>query len=92
MLAVRMQTQGGAVFRGPVDCLVKTVRSEGVAGLYKGMASPLVGIAAVNSLLFWAYSTGKRALVGATGGEATLGQVALAGAAAGAVNSVLASP
>ncbi|KAJ1724328.1 hypothetical protein LPJ53_001411 [Coemansia erecta] len=89
---VRMQTQGGAVFRGPVDCVVKTVRSEGVAGLYKGMASPLVGIAAVNSLLFWAYSAGKRALVGPGGGEATLGQVAVAGAWAGAVNSVLASP
>ncbi|KAJ1893261.1 hypothetical protein LPJ66_005865 [Kickxella alabastrina] len=91
-IKVRMQVEGTRVFSGPVDCLTKTVRSEGVLGLYRGMAAPLVGIAAVNSLLFWTYSLGKRLQTGAAGGQATLAQVALAGAGAGAVNSVLASP
>ncbi|KAJ2776874.1 hypothetical protein H4R18_005441 [Coemansia javaensis] len=89
---VRMQIEGSGVFRGPMDCLVKTVRNEGVLGLYKGMASPLVGIAAVNSLLFWAYSYGKALQTGSATATPTLGQVAIAGAGAGAVNSVLASP
>ncbi|KAJ2307559.1 hypothetical protein IWW55_000907 [Coemansia sp. RSA 2706] len=75
-----------------MDCLVKTVRNEGFLGLYKGMASPLVGIAAVNSLLFWAYSYGRTLLTGSADVTPTLGQVAVAGAGAGIVNSVLASP
>ncbi|KAJ2711579.1 hypothetical protein H4R19_003182 [Coemansia spiralis] len=87
-----MQIEGPGVFRGPVDCLVKTVRNEGFLGMYKGMASPLVGIAAVNSLLFWAYSLGKRLQTGSRTATPTLGQMAIAGAGAGVVNSVLASP
>ncbi|KAJ2009921.1 hypothetical protein GGI04_000020 [Coemansia thaxteri] len=56
------------------------------------MASPLVGIAAVNSLLFWAYSYGKAMQTGSPGVTPTLVQIAIAGAGAGAVNSILASP
>ncbi|KAJ2162382.1 hypothetical protein GGF46_000746 [Coemansia sp. RSA 552] len=91
-ISVRIQTERSGAFKGPVDCLMKTVRNEGVLGLYKGMASPLVGIAAVNSLLFWAYSYGKTLQTGSSDVTATLGQVAIAGAGAGAVNSALASP
>ncbi|KAJ2900939.1 hypothetical protein IWW38_000314 [Coemansia aciculifera] len=56
------------------------------------MASPLVGCAAVNSLLFWAYSYGKSIQTGSVETTPTLGQIAIAGAGAGIVNSVLASP
>ncbi|KAJ2600283.1 hypothetical protein GGF39_001861 [Coemansia sp. RSA 1721] len=91
-IKVRMQVEGTSVFKGPVDCLVKTVKNEGILGLYKGMGSPLVGIAAVNSLLFWAYSHGKRLQTGSSSVEPTLGQIAIAGAGAGVVNSILASP
>jgi hypothetical protein len=55
-----------------------------------GMASPLVGIAAVNSLLFAAYNVSKRVITPFP--DITLPQVALAGSMAGAINSVLASP
>lgn len=55
-----------------------------------GMASPLVGIAAVNSLLFAAYNVSKRVVTPFP--DTTLPQVALAGSMAGAINSVLASP
>ncbi|KAJ2546031.1 hypothetical protein EV175_005746, partial [Coemansia sp. RSA 1933] len=89
---VRMQIEGSSVFRGPVDCLTKTIRNEGVLGLYKGMSSPLVGIAAVNSLLFWAYSYVKTLQTGSVAITPSLDQIAVAGAVAGAINSVLASP
>jgi len=37
-----MQTQGtNEVFTSATDCFLKTVRKEGVPGLYKGMSSPL---------------------------------------------------
>ncbi|KAI8324815.1 mitochondrial carrier [Martensiomyces pterosporus] len=89
---VRMQIEGAGVFKGPMDCLLKTIRNEGFLGLYKGMASPLVGISAVNSLLFWAYSYGKALQTGSATATPTLSQIAIAGAGAGVVNSILASP
>jgi solute carrier family 25 carnitine/acylcarnitine transporter 20/29 len=55
-----------------------------------GMASPLLGIAAVNSLLFTAYGVTRRII--SPYPELTMGQIAVAGAGAGAINAVLASP
>lgn len=57
---------------------------------YTGMASPLVGIAGVNSLLFAAYGISKRIIT--PFGQLSLKQTAAAGAMAGAANAILASP
>ena len=54
------------------------------------MASPLIGIAGVNSLLFAAYGASKRII--SPFPELSLKEIAAAGAMAGAVNAVLASP
>lgn len=54
------------------------------------MLSPLLGIAAVNSLLFTAYMQSKKLV--SPYGELSLPQIALAGGMAGGVNAVLASP
>lgn len=54
------------------------------------MASPLLGIAAVNSLLFAAYGVSKRIV--SPFGPLTLPETALAGSMAGAANAILASP
>ena len=53
-IKVRMQSEGAASkrFNGVVDCVAKTVRHEGVRGLYKGMAAPLVMTGGINSILF----------------------------------------
>ncbi|KAI6032682.1 mitochondrial carrier [Pisolithus orientalis] len=74
----------------PMDILVRTIRTEGFFALYKGMASPLIGIAGVNSLLFASYATSKRII--SPFPQLTLPQIGLAGAMAGAANAVLASP
>src|SRR5205823_6561110 len=42
-IKVRLQTTEMSHFRGPVDCLMQTLRNEGFAGLYKGATPPLVG-------------------------------------------------
>ena len=42
-IKVRLQTTQDAQFRGPLDCVLQTVRKEGVKGFYKGMSPPLVG-------------------------------------------------
>ncbi|RKP06716.1 mitochondrial carrier domain-containing protein [Thamnocephalis sphaerospora] len=95
---VRLQVEDArsAKFRGPLHCIVDTVRQEGFLALYKGMAAPLVGISAVNALLFTAYSSFKDVQVrmghAHTADQLSLSAIALAGAGAGFVNSILASP
>lgn len=55
-----------------------------------GMASPLIGIAGVNSLLFASYGTARRII--SPFPNLTLPEIALAGCIAGAANAILASP
>ena len=54
------------------------------------MASPLLGIAGVNSLLFAAYGASKRII--SPFPQLSLKEIAAAGAMAGAANAILASP
>ena len=42
-IKVRLQTSEKVQFKGPLECLLQTVRHEGVRGLYKGATPPLVG-------------------------------------------------
>lgn len=76
--------------KGPMDILAQTIRKEGFLALWKGMASPLIGIAGVNSLLFTSYAVSKRII--SPFPDLSLKEIAAAGAMAGAANSVLASP
>jgi len=55
-----------------------------------GMASPLLGIAGVNSLLFASYGISKRII--SPFPQLSLKEIAGAGAMAGAANAILASP
>ncbi|KAF7326162.1 hypothetical protein MKEN_00467800 [Mycena kentingensis (nom. inval.)] len=86
----RAQIAPKGMFNGPMDILTQTVRKEGVLALYKGMLSPLLGIAGVNSLLFASYGLSKRIV--SPFGQLSLPETALAGSMAGAANAILASP
>ncbi|TPX71896.1 hypothetical protein SpCBS45565_g00989 [Spizellomyces sp. 'palustris'] len=65
------------------------VHSEQIYGLYKGMASPLVGVAVINSLLFGVYGFFLRHL---GPGENAVWSIFLAGSASGAVNAFFSCP
>ncbi|KAK0204988.1 mitochondrial carrier [Desarmillaria ectypa] len=86
----RAQIAPRGMFKGPMDILIQTVRKEGFFALYKGMASPLFGIAGVNSLLFASYGVSRRII--SPYPQLSLPQIALAGSMAGAANAILASP
>lgn len=49
-IKVRLQTSSKSKFKGPLDCVLQTVRKEGVRGLYKGATPPLVGWMFMDSL------------------------------------------
>lgn len=46
-------------FTGLVDCLVKTGKSDGVYGLYRGFGISVIGIIAYRAAYFGMYDTGK---------------------------------
>ncbi|EEP75402.1 conserved hypothetical protein [Uncinocarpus reesii 1704] len=49
-IKVRLQTTKSARFSGPVDCLLQTIRKEGVTALYKGATPPLMGWMVMDSV------------------------------------------
>ncbi|KAF9022943.1 mitochondrial carrier [Hymenopellis radicata] len=87
---IKTRAQIAPSSKGPMDILTQTLKKEGFFALYKGMASPLIGIAGVNSLLFSSYVFSKRVV--SPFGQLTLPETALAGSMAGAANAILASP
>ncbi|KAH7912714.1 mitochondrial carrier [Hygrophoropsis aurantiaca] len=89
-IKTRAQIAPKGMFKGPMDILAQTLRKEGFFAFYKGMASPLIGIAGVNSLLFASYAYSKRIV--SPFPQLSLKETALAGAMAGAANAILASP
>lgn len=56
-------TSAVQVYAGPIDCVRRTLAAEGVRGLYKGMAFPLVGTVLETATLFTANGTLRRALI-----------------------------
>jgi len=89
---VRLQTQTSNVYSGAIDCLTKTVKDEGFKGLYKGVQSPLVGVAALNAVMFLAYGQAKTFIQTDPKVPLTLPQYFLAGTFAGVCISFVESP
>eukprot|EP00466_Bigelowiella_natans_P007375 jgi/Bigna1/143618/aug1.80_g18326 len=101
-----MQTAevSGAKYSGALDCAVKTLRYEGWKALYKGIWSPLMAQAVYKAVIFTTYNGVKRALDRPfssipsssskieNGRRAGIGQIMLAGAVAGGVNSFVVTP
>jgi ornithine carrier protein len=96
---VRLQSQvldTTARFNGPIDCLVKTWKNEGVRGLYRGLPAPIVAAMLENASLFMSYSelqdVIRRISSQPLSQDLSLPQLALAGAGAGAITSFLLTP
>ncbi|KAH8599398.1 mitochondrial carrier domain-containing protein [Bisporella sp. PMI_857] len=61
-IKVRLQTSEKSKFRGPLDCLLQTIRKEGVFGLYKGATPPLVGWMFMDSIMLGSLTFYRRLL------------------------------
>lgn len=59
---IRLQTQPSVnpIYNGFFDCVTKTVKWEGVGGLYKGVTSPLAGQVVFRMSLFSVFGGAKR--------------------------------
>lgn len=61
-IKVRLQTAENGKFQGPLDCLLQTLRNEGVRGVYKGASPPLVGWMFMDSLMLGSLTFYRRLL------------------------------
>ncbi|KAK4236280.1 hypothetical protein C8A03DRAFT_35847 [Achaetomium macrosporum] len=61
-IKVRLQTTTSTRFSGPLQCLLQTIRHEGVFGLYKGATPPLVGWMFMDSVMLGSLSVYRRLL------------------------------
>ncbi|KAI5861266.1 mitochondrial carrier [Durotheca rogersii] len=61
-IKVRLQTTDPARFSGPWQCVVHTIRNEGVRGLYKGATPPLVGWMFMDSIMLGSLTVYRRLL------------------------------
>lgn len=50
-IKVRLQTAPQGMFKGPLDCVLQTLRKEGPKGFYKGFTPPLVGWVLMDSVM-----------------------------------------
>ncbi|KAI8319593.1 mitochondrial tricarboxylate transporter [Martensiomyces pterosporus] len=76
--------QGGHIYKGPIDCVKTTVKTQGIQGLYRGLTPMLIGNAAKAGVRFLTYDTIK-AKLRREDGKLTMPRMMLAGMCAGVV-------
>lgn len=75
------------------QCTMDILRHEGFRGFYRGLATPMVGSVLENIVLFVAYSKIQRLIQGPDAtSQPTIPQLAVSGAAAGAMVSAVLTP
>lgn len=89
-IKVHLQTQDlhNPKYKGTIDCFRSLVMKEGVRGLYRGVTSPLLGVAGINAIVFGIYGNVQRQMKDSD----SLRSHAIAGAAAGLFQSFICSP
>jgi solute carrier family 25 carnitine/acylcarnitine transporter 20/29 len=87
---VRLQTQtlNHRLYSGSLDCFVKIAKQESMLGFYKGMSSPMFGVAIINGIVFSVQNASK----GLFDNPETYTALAITGAIAGSVQAFICSP
>ena len=87
---VRLQTQtlNHRLYSGSLDCFIKIAKQESILGFYKGMSSPMFGVAIINGIVFSIQNLSKN-LFENPNAYSTL---AITGGIAGCVQAFICSP
>lgn len=85
-----LQVQDGKnpKYRGTLHCFKSILVQEGARGLYRGVQSPLVGLAGINALVFGVYGYAMKNLPNPD----SLTSVTIAGSISGLVQSFICGP
>lgn len=60
----RLANDIGKQYKGLIDCVAKTFKSDGLQGIYRGLSVSLVGIFVYRAFYFGTYDSGKRWVFG----------------------------
>jgi len=93
-IRVRLQTSHG-LYQSATDCFVKTVKGEGIGGLYKGLSVPLVAttfLKAITFATFGYFLDFQKPNPDFDSSNLPLYRFFIAGLGAGIVNSVFSAP
>lgn len=87
---VHLQTQDATnlKYKGTMDCLRSLVAKEGIRGVYRGVTSPLLGVAGINAIVFGIYGNVQKRMIDPN----SIQSHAIAGAVAGLFQSFICSP
>lgn len=87
---VHLQTQShiNPIYKGTFDCIRKIVKKDHISGLYRGMSSPMGGVAFLNAIVFGVYGNVQRRCEEP---DSVLSHC-MAGSVAGLTQSVVCSP
>lgn len=85
---VKVNLQTNNRYTSSMQCIRSILAKEGARGLYRGITSPLSGVAAVNAIVFGVYGNAQRRL----GNPDALSTHVMAGAVAGFAQAFLTSP
>eukprot|EP00735_Rhodelphis_limneticus_P010847 TRINITY_DN374_c0_g1::TRINITY_DN374_c0_g1_i1::g.7593::m.7593 TRINITY_DN374_c0_g1::TRINITY_DN374_c0_g1_i1::g.7593 ORF type:complete len:306 (-),score=79.42,sp/Q9Z2Z6/MCAT_MOUSE/59.33/7e-122,Mito_carr/PF00153.22/5.1e-25,Mito_carr/PF00153.22/4.8e-24,Mito_carr/PF00153.22/4.2e-23 TRINITY_DN374_c0_g1_i1:281-1198(-) len=98
-IKVRLQTMEvglkpgeAAPYSGALDCAKKTIQKEGITGLYRGMAAPLVGVTPIFALCFFGYDMGRKLLRSDPNEQLSLTKEFLAGCYSGVLATAIMVP
>lgn len=95
---VRLQSSPPSRYTGPLDCFRQSIRTDGLASLYRGISAPFVGAAIETSSLFFSYRIAQDVLTATLYTERKEGEalplraLVACGAASGATTSLLLTP
>lgn len=81
VIKVRMQTSNR--YTGIIDCVRQMMKQEGFFSLYRGIVPPIMGVGALNAVLFGTYAAAKRFLHKDQGTQPDLMQIFWCGSIAG---------
>ncbi|CAF0865397.1 unnamed protein product [Rotaria sordida] len=87
---VRLQTQTlhHRLYSGSLDCFIKIAKQESILGFYKGMSSPMFGVAVINGIVFSIQNLSK----GLFDNPDTYLALVITGGIAGGVQAFICSP
>jgi len=88
---VKIQSQdpsSSTKYRGTFHCLSDIFKQDGAKGLFRGMSSPLAGVAAINAITFGVYGNALRCMED----QESVKSVTMAGMTAGIVQTFIVSP
>lgn len=97
-IKVRLQTmprpEAGAepLYKGTMDCAIKTIKHEGFLGLYKGIQAPLTGVVPIFAACFGAYGLATRLQQTENQTKLNYAQVSVAGSFSGVCSTVITAP